>query len=126
MDDENVQMLLDMGFPDPLEIRRALRLAKNDVGEAVAILTHENPTHNYDVLDDVEMKDVGAKTYGPGLPPSYEEIIGQVCKSTSLSMMPVMSGLYIVIGPNTGTLTVLLFIYFRNKHLIRILTISSM
>ena len=30
-----------MGFPDIAEIKRALRLAKNDLNEAVAILTNE-------------------------------------------------------------------------------------
>ena len=30
-EDENISMLLSMGFPDINEIRRALRLSKNDV-----------------------------------------------------------------------------------------------
>ncbi|XP_014661859.1 PREDICTED: ubiquitin carboxyl-terminal hydrolase 24-like [Priapulus caudatus] len=81
MEDDNLNMLLDMGFPDPLEIRRALRLAKNDVGEAVGILTHENPSPSYDVLDDIDMKDVGTKTYGPSLPPAYEVVVGQTANT---------------------------------------------
>ena len=40
-------MLLGMGFPDIDEARQALRMAKNDVNEAVAILTNEAPLSNY-------------------------------------------------------------------------------
>eukprot|EP00095_Tigriopus_kingsejongensis_P003305 maker-scaffold355_size198070-snap-gene-0.39 protein:Tk03305 transcript:maker-scaffold355_size198070-snap-gene-0.39-mRNA-1 annotation:"ubiquitin carboxyl-terminal hydrolase 24 isoform x8" len=40
--DENLSTLLAMGFPDLDEIQRALRIAKNDLNEAVAILTHES------------------------------------------------------------------------------------
>ena len=40
-EDENISTLLCMGFPDIAEIKRALRLAKNDLNEAVAILTNE-------------------------------------------------------------------------------------
>ena len=36
--DENLTQLLAMGFPDIDECQRALRLAKNDLSEAVAIL----------------------------------------------------------------------------------------
>ena len=42
-DDEALSTLLAMGFPDLDEIKRALRMAKNDLNEAVAILTHEQP-----------------------------------------------------------------------------------
>ena len=40
-EDENISTLLGMGFPDIDEIRRALRMAKNDLSEAVAVLTNE-------------------------------------------------------------------------------------
>ena len=81
--DENVQTLLSMGFPCESEIRKALRLGKNDLNEAVAILTNEPPT-TYDALE-VEMKDEVAlqgPVYGPA-PPSYDEAVdtevGVVC-----------------------------------------------
>ena len=93
--EENVQQLLAMGFPDPAKVRRALRLARNDLSEAVAILTNEHPSTNYDTLDDVEMRDTEKwdntaqetlPTYGPFLPPTYEEAqqqIGQEAYSPS-------------------------------------------
>lgn len=39
--------LLCMGFSDAAAIRRALRLAKNDINEAVALLTNERPGLHY-------------------------------------------------------------------------------
>ena len=41
-DDENISTLLAMGFPDIGEIKRALRMAKNDLNEAVTILTNDS------------------------------------------------------------------------------------
>ncbi|KAF6033150.1 USP24 [Bugula neritina] len=38
--DENVQMLLSMGFPSESEVRRALKISKNDMNEAVDMLTN--------------------------------------------------------------------------------------
>lgn len=38
--DDNVQMLLAMGFPSESEVKRALKMAKNDMNEAVDILTN--------------------------------------------------------------------------------------
>ena len=35
-EDENLSMLLSMGFPDIEEAQRALRAAKNDLNEAVS------------------------------------------------------------------------------------------
>ena len=52
-DDENISMLLAMGFPDISEIKRALRAAKNDINEAVAILTNEQPISN-----EIDMQDI--------------------------------------------------------------------
>ncbi len=69
-DDENISTLMAMGFPDIGEIKRALRMAKNDVNEAVALLTNDGG--NGDVFfgpaprpspernqEDVDMKDGG-------------------------------------------------------------------
>ncbi|XP_037071034.1 ubiquitin carboxyl-terminal hydrolase 24-like [Pollicipes pollicipes] len=41
-DEDSVKMLMDMGFPDEDEVRAALRMAKNDISEAVVFLTDEN------------------------------------------------------------------------------------
>ena len=78
--EENVQMILSMGFPSEAEVRRALRMAKNDLSDAVAILTDDHPVSSFDALDDVDidMKDskvVQAPVYGPSMPPSYEEVV---------------------------------------------------
>lgn len=59
--DENITLLLSMGFPHIEEIKRALRIAKNDLSEAVAILTNDQPMGPYDPLaNDIEM-DVSSK-----------------------------------------------------------------
>ena len=88
--EENVGILQSMGFPSESEIRRALKLAKNDLGEAVGILTNDGPTGHYDDLGDldVEMTEVDprgsgssrhvgqqAPVYGPAPPPCYDEIV---------------------------------------------------
>ena len=83
VNEEHVEKLLNMGFPSEAEVRRALKIGKNDLNEAVAILTNEHPSSNYDTLDDldVEMKDVEGRAtttgpvYGPSLPPSYEDVV---------------------------------------------------
>jgi hypothetical protein len=41
-EDENITMLMAMGFQDVQEIRRALRIGKGDVNEAVGILTNDS------------------------------------------------------------------------------------
>ena len=55
-EDENLSLLLSMGFPNLQEIKRALRLAKNDLNEAVAILTNDQPMLGpYDPANDIDM-----------------------------------------------------------------------
>ncbi|XP_061894928.1 ubiquitin carboxyl-terminal hydrolase 24 isoform X2 [Entelurus aequoreus] len=46
-EEQHITTLLCMGFPDPNVIRKALRLAKNDINEAVALLTNESPGLGY-------------------------------------------------------------------------------
>ena len=41
-EEDSVKMLMDMGFPDEDEVRAALRMAKNDISEAVVFLTDDN------------------------------------------------------------------------------------
>lgn len=65
--DENISTLLAMGFPEIGEIKRALRLAKNDMNEAVAILTNDQSVSSYgpvaDLNVDVDMKEsTGSKS----------------------------------------------------------------
>ncbi|KAA0708793.1 Ubiquitin carboxyl-terminal hydrolase 24 [Triplophysa tibetana] len=46
-EEQHMTTLLCMGFADPVAIRKALRLAKNDINEAVALLTNESPGLGY-------------------------------------------------------------------------------
>lgn len=87
VDEEHVKTLMSMGFPSESEIRRALRHAKSDLGEAVGILTNDHPVSSFDTIDDdVEMKDIhprpaqpqGPVEFGPQLPPSYNDVIQEV------------------------------------------------
>lgn len=55
--------LLCMGFSEPAAIRTALRLANNDINEAVALLTNERPGLEYG----------GGRSYEP--PPAYHEVV---------------------------------------------------
>ena len=88
--EDSLQMLVGMGFSDLTEIKRALTLSKNDLNEAVAILTNEQPGMSYDTVDEVvEMKEgVGGTGSGKSkgerteqrhlsdpAPPSYDEAI---------------------------------------------------
>lgn len=50
-EEQHMTTLLCMGFSDPAAIRRALRLAKNDINEAVALLTNERPGLHYEPMD---------------------------------------------------------------------------
>lgn len=65
--DENITLLLGMGFDDIGKVRRALKLAKNDLNEAVSILTGEGSQdfcNDPDPAGDIEMKD---SQYRPGV-----------------------------------------------------------
>lgn len=92
--DENITLLLGMGFDDIGKVRQALRLAKNDLNEAVSILTGESNQdlgNDPDVVGDIEMKDsqyrqvvsdimpslveTGPIQNDKQLPPSYDEAV---------------------------------------------------
>ncbi|XP_038074652.1 ubiquitin carboxyl-terminal hydrolase 24-like isoform X2 [Patiria miniata] len=104
--EDNLQMLVSMGFSDLTEIKRALALSKNDVNEAVAILTNEQPGLSYDTVDEVvEMsEDRGGSGSGkskgeprPELklnpdtaPPSYDEAV-EPEEEAKLSARPGLS-----------------------------------
>lgn len=51
-----VDTLLNMGFVDSAQIRKALSLAKNDLNDAVAFLTGEETSTSFD-YEDTEVKD---------------------------------------------------------------------
>ena len=87
-EDENLSMLLSMGFPDINEIRRALRLAKNDVNEAVAILTNEAPLSSYGTVDDLATSAAGSTenqntaVHGPQTESAYAETLRRSFEDT--------------------------------------------
>ncbi|XP_057299797.1 ubiquitin carboxyl-terminal hydrolase 24-like isoform X2 [Hydractinia symbiolongicarpus] len=60
--DEHITMLLNMGFTDIDHVREALSLAKNDLNEAVAILTGEVNKGGFGTSNDVEMKEASQNT----------------------------------------------------------------
>nr|XP_044995148.1 ubiquitin carboxyl-terminal hydrolase 24 isoform X2 [Jaculus jaculus] len=62
-EEQHMTTLLCMGFSDPATIRKALRLAKNDINEAVALLTNERPGLDY---GGYEPMDSGGPGPGPG------------------------------------------------------------
>lgn len=78
VEDENISTLMAMGFPDIGEIKRALRLAKNDLNEAVAILTNDQSVSSYgpvaDLNIDVDMKDVAGLSKGSSEEASVAEV----------------------------------------------------
>ena len=88
-EDENLSMLLSMGFPDINEIRRALRLAKNDVNEAVAILTNEQPLSSYGTVDDLTTPSASSSIekqppiHGPQTETEYGDFIRRTCDNSS-------------------------------------------
>jgi len=75
--DENLDMLLSMGFIRE-SAKQALRLAKNDLNEAVAILTGDHPTAGFDTLYETESfssPPPSSTVFGPSLPPSYDAVV---------------------------------------------------
>ncbi len=78
VEDENISTLMAMGFPDIGEIKRALRLAKNDLNEAVAILTNDQSLSSYgpvaDLNIDVDMKEVAGVSKGSSEDASVSEV----------------------------------------------------
>ncbi|CAG0887292.1 unnamed protein product [Darwinula stevensoni] len=64
-EDENVAMLLSMGFPSVEQVRRALQMSKNDINEAVNLLTSEGSLTSYSTFDDLTGMDVSVQTTSP-------------------------------------------------------------
>ena len=76
--------LLCMDFPDPVAIRKALRLAKNDINEAVALLTNESPGlgYGYEPMESGPSPGSGdgensgrTVTGGFDPPPAYHDVV---------------------------------------------------
>uniref|UniRef100_A0A8C9VNZ6 Ubiquitin specific peptidase 24 n=1 Tax=Scleropages formosus TaxID=113540 RepID=A0A8C9VNZ6_SCLFO len=90
-EEQHMTTLLCMGFPDPVAIRKALRLAKNDINEAVALLTNESPGlgYGYEPMEsgpvsgpgtsgDGESSGRGGSGTGTGgfdPPPAYHDVV---------------------------------------------------
>ncbi|XP_063283711.1 ubiquitin carboxyl-terminal hydrolase 24 isoform X2 [Pelobates fuscus] len=71
-EEQHMTTLLCMGFPDPAAIRRALRMAKNDINEAVALLTNERPGLEFGYT---ERGGSGERSGGFDPPPAYHEVV---------------------------------------------------
>ncbi|XP_030229383.1 ubiquitin carboxyl-terminal hydrolase 24 isoform X5 [Gadus morhua] len=86
-EEQHMTTLLCMGFPDPVAIRKALRLAKNDINEAVALLTNESPGLGYGYEPMESGPTTGSGTGGDGEnsgrtgtggfdpPPAYHDVV---------------------------------------------------
>ena len=86
VEDENISTLMAMGVPDIGEIKRALRLAKNDLNEAVAILTNDQSVSSYgpvsDLNIDVDMKEVAGVSKGSSEDASVTEVAYSIISVT--------------------------------------------
>ncbi|XP_078417060.1 ubiquitin carboxyl-terminal hydrolase 24 isoform X2 [Cetorhinus maximus] len=65
VEEEHMTTLLCMGFSEPAAIRKALRMAKNDINEAVALLTNESPGLGYEPMESGD-RQVGGGGGGGG------------------------------------------------------------
>lgn len=70
--EENITTLLSMGFENIEDIRKALQLGKNDINEAVSILTNEHS--EYHLGSDDNMKDLPSSHVSNIGPPPYESL----------------------------------------------------
>ncbi|KAM8930374.1 ubiquitin carboxyl-terminal hydrolase 24 isoform 2-T2 [Pelodytes ibericus] len=83
-EEQHMTTLLCMGFSEPAAIRKALRLAKNDINEAVALLTNERPglDYGYEPMDSRGGDENrgsggggGSTSGGFDPPPAYHEVV---------------------------------------------------
>lgn len=86
-EEQHITTLLCMGFPDADVIRKALRLAKNDINEAVALLTNETPGlgYGYEPMESGPAPNLGSSgdgensgrtgTGGFDPPPAYHDVV---------------------------------------------------
>lgn len=96
-EEQHITTLLCMGFPDPDVIRKALRLAKNDINEAVALLTNESPGlgYGYELMESGPAPGLSSSgdgensgrtgTGGFDPPPAYHDVVdGEVREVTAI------------------------------------------
>ncbi|XP_015922706.1 ubiquitin carboxyl-terminal hydrolase 24 [Parasteatoda tepidariorum] len=81
--EENITTLLSMGFENIDDIRKALRLGKNDINEAVSILTNEHA--EFHLGSDENMKDVSSSHVSNVAPPPYEPLNNTQAVQTNLN-----------------------------------------
>lgn len=95
-EEQHITTLLCMGFPDPDVIRKALRLAKNDINEAVALLTNESPGlgYGYEPMESGPAPGLGSSgeggensgrtgTGGFDPPPAYHDVVDSEVRNKS-------------------------------------------
>lgn len=71
--DENLSTLLSMGFPDMDEIKRALKVSKNDLIEAVSILTNDGPSNSSSKRDHSDFSSSSNTTHDAKIGPENME-----------------------------------------------------
>lgn len=93
-EEQHITTLLCMGFPDPDVIRKALRLAKNDINEAVALLTNESPGlgYGYEPMESGPTPGLSSSgegensgrtgTVGFDPPPAYHDVVDSEVRAT--------------------------------------------
>lgn len=96
-EEQHITTLLCMGFPDADVIRKALRLAKNDINEAVALLTNETPGlgYGYEPMESGPAPNVGSSgegensgrtgTGGFDPPPAYHDVVDSEVRAARAS-----------------------------------------
>lgn len=70
--EENIATLLSMGFENIDDIKKSLRLGKNDINEAVSILTNEHS--EYHLGTDEGLQDMSSSHAVSVAPPPYEPL----------------------------------------------------
>lgn len=105
-EEQHITTLLCMGFPDPDVIRKALRLAKNDINEAVALLTNESPGlgYGYEPMESGPAPSLGSSgdgensgrtgTGGFDPPPAYHDVVDSEVRTAcaACSIRPTSTG----------------------------------
>lgn len=96
-EEQHITTLLCMGFPDADVIRKALRLAKNDINEAVALLTNETPGlgYGYEPMESGPAPNLGSSgdgensgrtgTGGFDPPPAYHDVVDSEVRAARAS-----------------------------------------
>ncbi|GFQ83735.1 ubiquitin carboxyl-terminal hydrolase 24 [Trichonephila clavata] len=81
--EESIATLLSMGFENIDDIKKALRLGKNDINEAVSILTNEHS--EYHLGTDESVQDMSTSHVISVAPPPYEPLCSSQPVQTNLT-----------------------------------------